>query len=86
MTDEPQSALPKAMDDAEPGSERANVSIALIVGFALLVFWGMLYLDNHGGGFDPKVYEPYASYAALDAAQPAGDPIAELYQAGQKGI
>jgi mono/diheme cytochrome c family protein len=83
MTDEPQSALTKALDDAEPRAERTNVSIALIVGFALLVYWGMLYLDNHGGGFNPKVYEPYGSYALLDAAQPPGDPNIDLPKKGK---
>jgi mono/diheme cytochrome c family protein len=37
---------------------------------AVLAFWGMGFLDNHGGGFHPLVYAPYKSRAELDLDQP----------------
>ena len=58
------------MDDAEPQAGWSPTPILLIGLFALLVFWGFVYLENHGGGFKGQVYSPYMNYAALDADQP----------------
>jgi len=58
------------MDDAEPQAGWSPTPILLIGVFALLVFWGFVYLENHGGGFSGQVYSPYVNYAALDADQP----------------
>lgn len=84
MTHEPQNAPPGALDDAEPHAERVNAPITLIVLFALLVFWGMLYLDNHGGGFSPKVYQPYESLTLLANAQPVESPEKQLPKDGER--
>ncbi|WP_160164517.1 c-type cytochrome [Pedosphaera parvula] len=38
----------------------------------------MIYLNNHAGGFNPKVYPPFASFKEVDDAQPVsagGDAI-----------
>lgn len=69
--------------DAEPKAERATAPIALIILFALLVFWSMLYLDANGGGFNPKVYRTYGNYAELDAAQPVAGPEVEFPKRGK---
>jgi mono/diheme cytochrome c family protein len=58
--------------------------IALVVIFALLGYWGMLYLDGHGGGFNPKVYEPYGNYAMLEDLQPRLDITNQLPRDGEK--
>ncbi|MDB6067765.1 MAG: cycA 2 [Pedosphaera sp.] len=73
---------PKAMEEAEPTADRSPASVFLIALFALLVFWGMNYLDNHGGGFSEKVYPPYASLKEVDDVQPTDhvDP----FKVGQK--
>jgi mono/diheme cytochrome c family protein len=42
----------------------------MFVALALLAFWGMSYLDSHGGGFEATVYSPYGSLAQLNADQP----------------
>ncbi len=60
-------------DEAEPTAGRGPAPILLIAIFAGLVYWGMVYLDAHGGGFDPQVYRPYQSHAYVDEMQPRGE-------------
>ena len=55
-----------------------------IILFALLVYWGMLYLDDHGGGFNAKVYQPYASYTIVADRQPVTDPLTAAMNEGGK--
>jgi len=69
----------KAMGEAEPRADLAAAPVLLIGLFALLFFWGLVYLDDNGGGFNPQVYQPYASFDDLKASQPisaGGEPIA----------
>jgi mono/diheme cytochrome c family protein len=73
MSADTQKAFAGTADNPEPQSGRSPAPILLIALFALLVFWGMTYLDAHGGGFSPKVYEPYLSVAQVDAVQPVID-------------
>ena len=51
-------------------ADRSPAPIFLIAFFGLLIYWGMIYLDNHGGGFNPKVYEPYANATIVENLQP----------------
>ena len=62
----------KAKDEAEPKAEFAPTPVLLIGLFALLFFLGLVYLDNHAGGFNPQVYQPYASLDDLKASQMVG--------------
>ena len=55
-------------DEPKAGSARAPVWLFVLI--SLLAFWGMGFLDNHGGGFDPRVYGPYESIADLGRDQP----------------
>lgn len=58
------------------------VPIWLIVVLFMLVYWGAVYFDEHGGGFEPKVYTPYASAQQLKTYQVGGPPpLAELGEA-----
>jgi len=50
------------------GSARSPVWLFVLV--AVLAFWGMGFLDNHGGGFDPLVYQPYKSRKEVEDDQP----------------
>jgi mono/diheme cytochrome c family protein len=59
-----------ATDEAEPTAGRGSAPMILIIIFGLLVYWGMVYLDAHGGGFDSQVYRPYESYADVKDHQP----------------
>ncbi len=60
---------------AEPQAGQNTVPPWLIVLLALLLYWGMVYFNQHSGWFDPQVYAPYRSAAELVLYQPpAGGP------------
>jgi mono/diheme cytochrome c family protein len=61
------------VDEAEPTAGNGQAPILLIAVFAVLVFFGMVYLDGRGGGFDSRVYRPYASLDDLTKSQPQGN-------------
>jgi mono/diheme cytochrome c family protein len=64
-------------DDAEPSAAAAPVPVWVFVALAVLVFWGMVYLDKQGGGFHPSVYGPITSTNQLGRMNASGDdPIA----------
>jgi mono/diheme cytochrome c family protein len=84
MSTEPKDTTPHAVDDAEPTSGSSPAPVALIILFALLVYWGMLYLDDHGGGFNPRVYQPYADYKLVVDRQPVTDPLTAAMNEGGK--
>jgi mono/diheme cytochrome c family protein len=54
----------------EPGSGKAPVPIWLFILLFLLLYWGMVYFDQRGGWFDPRVYAPYHSFAQVEIWQP----------------
>jgi len=55
--------------ESEPKTGSAPAPVWLFVLMAVLAYLGMGFLDSHGGGFNPSVYEPYRSYAELDDDQ-----------------
>jgi mono/diheme cytochrome c family protein len=59
----------RTMDEAEPNAGWSAIPIAFVVLLALLAYWGMVFLSDHGGGFNAQVYAPYSSFEAVDAAQ-----------------
>ncbi len=61
---------------AHEGAKDPTVPIWLIVVLFLLVFWGAVYFDEHGGWFEPQVYSPYVSADELKTFQVAGGPNA----------
>lgn len=63
-------------NEAEPTAGLAHTPIWLIILFAALFYWGQLYLDNHAGGFDPQVYEPYESAKLVKALNTVADDLA----------
>jgi mono/diheme cytochrome c family protein len=65
--------MSSTVDEAEPTAGNGQAPVLLIAVFAVLVFLGMVYLDAHGGGFNPQVYRPYQSYADLEGRQPKGN-------------
>ncbi|MGD0412101.1 MAG: cytochrome c [Verrucomicrobiota bacterium] len=66
----------------EPSAGPASVPLWLILLLGLLVYWGMIYLDGHGGWFNPEVFEPFTSYAQLSLSQPY-DPERSYYALGE---
>ena len=71
------------MDDAEPQANRSAAPVLLVALFALLLFLGMLYLEDNGGEFNRQVYEPYVSFMQLDGLQ-VKDAHAEMLAKGAK--
>jgi mono/diheme cytochrome c family protein len=84
MTPDATNPRPAAGNDAEPKADWSPMPIALIVIFALLTYWGMLYLDDHGGGFNPQVYQPYGNFAMVQDLQPRTEGPAALIHDGEK--
>jgi mono/diheme cytochrome c family protein len=58
----------------DPGVKDPAVPIWLIVVFFLLLYWGAVYFDEHGGWFDKQVYTPYVSAEDIKKFQVAGGP------------
>jgi mono/diheme cytochrome c family protein len=56
------------------GTQTSTVPIWLIVVLFMLLYWGAVYFDEHGGWFESKVYTPYASADELKTFQVAGGP------------
>lgn len=69
-------------EEFEPTAGLAPTPIWLIVLFGALFYWGQLYLDSHGGGFHPQVYEKFASFEHVRAANPV-DPTRERVIKGE---
>src|SRR4051812_18277927 len=58
------------MEAAEPKAGKAFVPIWLIILSFLLLYWGMVYFDQHGGWFKKDVYLPSGSIADVERYQP----------------
>jgi mono/diheme cytochrome c family protein len=69
-TNQPAAAAPR--EDTSP--KDATVPMWLIVVCFLLVFWGAVYFDEHGGWFESQVYTPYVSAEQLKDYQVSGGP------------
>lgn len=50
-----------ATSESEPTSTLGVVPVWLIVLALVVVYWGAVYFDQHGGWFNRKVYGPYVS-------------------------
>jgi len=79
----PETDKPGSTEDLEPTAGDSEAPVWLMIMIALLLLWGMTFLDARGGGFDSRVYEPYHSFTQLDSLQPrSGD--AQLAMKGRK--
>jgi mono/diheme cytochrome c family protein len=70
VSPEPQQPLPVPSDAAEPRVGNAAVPVWVIVLLFMLLYWGMVYFDQHSGWFSPEVYTPYRSVEELALYQP----------------
>jgi mono/diheme cytochrome c family protein len=48
-------------EDPEPSAGHFGLPVSLFVILAIMLFWAMVYLDNHAGGFSPHVYQRFTS-------------------------
>jgi mono/diheme cytochrome c family protein len=80
MVDDPKPIAQK--DEAKPSVGRSSIPMWLIILFALLFYWGQLYLSDHAGGFSAEVYAPYESFEQVAAANPQ-DPEARKRAMGR---
>jgi mono/diheme cytochrome c family protein len=81
MSQEPQTKSAN-LEPAEPTAGQSGVPIWLILLLGLLVYWGMFYLDGHGGWFNPEVFEPFTRYNDVALSQPY-DPERSYYALGE---
>ena len=68
----------------EPTASRAPVPVGFFVAFVVLFYLSTLYLDSNAGGFDAKVYEPFASLDMVKAIQPKGN-VDPRFEKGRNG-
>jgi mono/diheme cytochrome c family protein len=61
-------------DDFEPQTDTAAMPFWLFIALIVLAYWGMLHLDQYGGGFNERVYAPYSSFRQLADLQPKSGP------------
>ena len=61
---------PSGTDPVEPKANWRSVPVWLLVLILLLIYWGMLYFDQHGGWFSQEVYTPFHSEAEVAFYQP----------------
>ena len=57
-------------DDTEPKAMPVAVPVIVFIALAVILYWGGLFLDEHGGGFSAKVYRPFGSEKDVAAMQP----------------
>jgi hypothetical protein len=57
----------------DSGVKDTAVPIWLIVACFLLLYWGAVYFDEHGGWFDAQVYTPYVSAEQVQNFQVSGE-------------
>ena len=62
-----------ATNETEPSVGFAPVPIAIFLVIGILFYFGQLYLDHYGGGFNAKVYQPYDSWDMVEKLQPKDD-------------
>lgn len=74
--------LPEQKDEARPSFRRSSIPMWVVILFALLFYWGQLYLSDHAGGFSAEVYTPYQSLEEVAAANPQ-DPEARKRAMGR---
>jgi len=81
MSQPPQSGTSGAKP-AETKPEDPGVPLWIVVLLGLLFFWGLYYLNRHGGWFDPVVFEPFTSRTEIAARIPH-NPYEEFLAKGE---
>jgi len=55
---------------AEPRANWRSVPVWLLILTLVMIYWGMLYFDQHGGWFSQEVYAPFRSENEVALYQP----------------
>ena len=76
----PETSQAIAAVPAHPSAGRRAVPIWLLMLFFLLLFWSMVYFDQHGGWFNRDVYIPYVSVKQVDDMWPKSSDDALFIQ------
>jgi mono/diheme cytochrome c family protein len=61
--------------DSDVSETAGTVPIWLIVAMFMLLYWGAIYFEEHGGWFSAKVYAPYVSAKQVEEFAPGGGGI-----------
>jgi mono/diheme cytochrome c family protein len=81
MSPDATQSRPTTSEAAEPQVLRTPVPVAFILLLFLMLYWGMVYFDQHSGWFSEQVYVPYRSLAEVQKCQPVvGD---QAYEQGR---
>ena len=72
MTQKPKNN-PVLQELPEPRTGFSAVPLWIVLVMGCLFFWGEMFLDEHAGGFQETVYEPYHSFQEVTAALPMDD-------------
>ncbi|HOX57507.1 MAG TPA: cytochrome c [Verrucomicrobiota bacterium] len=75
MSPEPLPPSSPPTEAAEPRAGNVAVPVWLLVLLSVLLYWGMVYFDQHSGWFNPQVYAPYRSLEELVLYQPPSGGI-----------
>jgi mono/diheme cytochrome c family protein len=70
MSKQAHPVMPVSAQEANLTRNRRVVPVWLIVLFLCLLYWGMVYFDEHGGWFQPEVYTPFRSVEQVMLYQP----------------
>jgi len=62
----------------EPTMKRASVPVLLIALLVALVYWGNMFIVQHGGELDARVHHPYTSFKQVVDYQPKDETQAML--------
>jgi mono/diheme cytochrome c family protein len=57
----------------EPTMKRASVPVLLIALLVAMVYWGNMYIVEHGGELDARVHSPYRSFKEIADMQPKNE-------------
>ena len=91
-TDRSARSVSVTTDETEPTAERRPVSVLLIGFLIALLYWGDMYVMEHGadvsgkaGSFPPIVYDPYRSFFEVERDNPRSE-IDELLARGKRNF
>lgn len=68
---------------AEPTTKRTSVPVLLVALLVALIYWGNMYIVEHGGELDARVHSPYTSWKQLEGLKPQ-DETARIVAQGAR--